>query len=136
MSHWSEKYIGNEYQANTADCARLLSEVRRKEFKLPVPDDIEIARKSSRLGRVGQMVDLVGEYGERTDSPKEGDAVLMIAMGRPSHIGVYCVVNGEPSVLHAMENAGMVVLHRIRDLSRVFLTVEGYYAWKQCNRAV
>ena len=130
MKHWSEKYIGQPYAINTDDCARLLSRVRVEEFGLPVPSDIDIKRKSSRLGRVGQMSDLVDEYGEKTNSPQEGDAVLMMCRGRPSHIGVYCIVNNEPCVLHAMENAGMVVLHRIRELNRVFLTVEGYYAWK------
>ena len=134
MPHWSEKYIGSPYIVNSADCARLLSNVRRTEFNLPVPNDIEMERKASRLGRTAQMSDLVGEYGEKTDSPKEGDAVLMMCRGRPSHIGVYCIIDGEPAVLHAMENAGMVVLHRIRELNRVFLTVEGYYAWKPCNK--
>lgn len=130
MSHWSEKYIGQEYKINSADCARLLSKVRQQEFGLPVPEDIEIERSASRLGRVGQMSDLVDAYGEKTKNPKEGDAVLMLCRGRPSHIGCYCIVNNEPCVLHAMENAGMVVLHRIRELNRVFLSVEGYYSWK------
>lgn len=130
MPHWTEKYIGQPYAAHTADCARLLSKVRSEQFKLPVPTDIEVERAASRLGRIGQMQDLVSEYGQRTDTPNEGDAVLMLNRGRPSHIGVYTIVNGEPCVLHAMENAGMVVLHRIRELNRVFLTVEGYYSWK------
>ena len=29
-----------------------------------------------------------------------------------------------------MENAGMVVLHKIRELDKYFLKVEGYYKWK------
>jgi len=130
MSHWSEKYIGQAYMPHTADCARLLSRVRSEQFGLPVPTDIEVDRAASRLGRIGQMSDLVAEFGQRTENPQEGDAVLMLNRGRPSHIGAYCIVNGEPCVLHAMENAGMVVLHRIRELNRAFLTVEGYYSWK------
>jgi len=130
MKHWSEKYIGQPYAINTDDCARLLSRVRTEQFGLPVPSEVEIERRASRLGRAGQMSDLVDTYGKKTDIPEEGDAVLMMCRGRPSHIGIYCVVNNEPCVLHAMENAGMVVLHRIRELNRVFLTVEGYYAWK------
>lgn len=130
MPHWSEQYIGLPYETNTADCARLLAKVRSEVFNLPVPSDIEIERSASRLGRIGQMTDLVSGYGEKTDSPQEGDAVLMLCRGRPSHIGSYCIVDNEACVLHAMENAGMVVLHRIRELDRVFLTVEGYYTWK------
>lgn len=130
MSHWTERYIGQEYKTGTADCARLLASVRREVFGLPVPADIEIERAASRLGRTGQMADLVNAYGESTNNPKDGDAVLMICRGRPSHIGAYALINGEPCVLHAMESTGHVVLHKIRELHRVFLTVEGYYAWK------
>lgn len=130
MNHWSEAYIGQPYQIGSADCAKLLGQVRRDIFKLPVPDEIEVQRSESRLGRVGQMTDLVDVYGDLTDKPNEGDAVLMICAGRPSHIGVFCIVNGEKCVLHAMENAGMVVLHKIRELEKFFLKVEGYYKWK------
>jgi hypothetical protein len=129
-THWTERYIGQEYEAGTADCARLLARVRHEEFGLPVPSDIEVERAASRLGRAGQMEDLVDAYGYKTEAPKDGDAVLMLCRGRPSHIGAYALVNGEPCVLHAMENAGHVVLHRIRELHRVSLQVEGYYAWK------
>lgn len=130
MPHWTEKYVGQPYAVHTADCARLLSKVRQEQFNMPVPTDIEVERAASRLGRVGQMQDLVSEFGKKTENPQDGDAVLMMNRGRPSHIGVYTVINGDPCVLHAMENAGMVVLHRIRELNRVFLTVEGYYSWK------
>lgn len=130
MSHWSEKYIGQPYMLHSADCARLLAKVRKEQFGQEVPTEIEVDRAQSRLGRLGQMKDLVAEFGIRTDTPKEGDAVLMNCRGRPSHIGIYCEVDNEPCVLHAMQNADMVVLHRIRELNRVFLTVEGYYSWK------
>lgn len=131
MSHWSAKYIGQPHATHTADCARFLAQVRKEQFGLPVPTDIEVDRAASRLGRVGQMQDLVDEFGQKTENPQEGDAVLMLCRGRPSHIGVYCIVNNEPCVLHSMENAGMVVMHKIRELSRVFLSVEGYYTWKR-----
>lgn len=128
--HWSENYIGDPYVLGDADCARLVASVRKEIYKLPVPSDVEVDRAGSRLGRVGQMGDLVEMYGQRTDNPEEGDVVLMICRARPSHVGVYCIVDNEPCVLHAMENAGMVVRHRLRDLPKVLLTVEGFYKWK------
>jgi len=128
--HWSSKYIGRPYVLGDADCARLLSDVRVEQFGLPVPSIVDVDRAQSRLGRAGQVDDLVHEYGAPTDSPKDGDAVLMICAGRPSHVGVYCLVDGDPCVLHAMQNAGMVVLHKIRELNRCFLKIEGYYSWK------
>lgn len=128
--HWSTKYIGQPYVAGEADCARLLCQVRREQFGMPVPDEAEIERRASRLARVTQLTDGVEAFAVRTERPQEGDAVLMVCRGRPSHIGVFCMVGEEPCVLHAMENAGMVVLHKLRELSRVFLTVEGFYKWK------
>lgn len=130
MAHWSEAYIGEPYIKGEADCARLLCRVRREVFSLPVPSGAEIDRAASRLGRAAQMEDGVEAFGERVSDPKEGDAVLMICRGRPSHIGVFCIVDGERCVLHAVENIGMVVLHRLRDLHKTMLAVEGFYAWK------
>lgn len=130
MKHWSEKYIGQPYIVGQNDCARFAAKVKRSEFSFNVPEEIEVERAASRLGRIGQMEDLVSAYGEKTDFPIEGDAVLMLCRGRPSHLGIYCIVDKEPCVLHAMEGAKMVVLHKIRELERVFLKVEGYYKWK------
>ena len=130
MTHWSEKYIGQAYSRGDADCARLVCQVRAEVFGLPVPSDAHIERAESRLGRAAQMADGVEAFGLPVSIPKEGDAVLMLCRGRPSHIGVFCHVNDEDCVLHAMENAGMVVLHKLRDLPRVMLSVEGFYRWK------
>lgn len=129
-AHWSARYIGEPYLPEEADCARLVARVRVEVFGLPVPDAVDVKRAASRLKRAAQLKDAVEAFGELTDSPAEGDAVLMYCLGRPSHIGVFCLVNGERCVLHAMENAGHVVLHRLRDLHRVMLTVEGFYRWK------
>ena len=128
--HWTERYIGAPYVPNEADCARLLCRVRREVFDRDVPQEAELERAASRLGRVAQMRDAVELLGMPTQNPQEGDAVLMFCRSRPSHIGVYCVIGGEPCVLHAMESARQVVLHRLRELDRVNLSVEGFYAWK------
>ena len=130
MAHWSDSYIGQPYIKGEADCARLLCRVRREVFALPVPDEAEVDRAASRLGRAYQMADGVEAFGERVASPTEGDAVLMFCRGRASHIGVFCRVDGEPCVLHAQENLGMVVRHRLRDLSKCLLSIEGFYRWK------
>lgn len=130
MAHWSEAYIGEPYVRGDADCARLLCRVRREVFGLPVPAAAEIERAASRLGRAAQMADGVDAFGVPVNDPEEGDAVLMLCRGRPSHIGVFCRVDGLRCVLHAMENHGMVVLHRLRDLHRAGLDIEGFYRWK------
>lgn len=128
--HWTETYIGRPYVLGESDCARLVCDVRREVFGAPVPEDAEPERAASVRSRYQQMQEGVAEYGERTESPVDGDVVLMLCRGRPSHVGTYGLVNGEPHVLHAMQNAGMVVLHRLRDLPRFNLQVEGFYKWK------
>jgi cell wall-associated NlpC family hydrolase len=128
--HWSENYIGRPYNLGDADCAALVVDVRQNEFAGNVPEFVEAMRENTRLKRVEQLESLAKQATEKTDNPQEGDIVLMLCRGRPSHVGVYCIVDNEPSVLHAMENAKMVVRHRIRDLNRFFLSVEGYYKWK------
>ncbi len=128
--HWTEQYIGQPYVRGAADCAALAVQVRREVFGRDVPSAVEQERAASALGRARQMAEGVADYGQRIAAPVDGDVVLMHCCGRPSHVGVYCVIDGEPYVLHAMENAGMVVLHRLRDLPRVLLSVEGFYRWK------
>ncbi|GHU34206.1 hypothetical protein AGMMS50256_27500 [Betaproteobacteria bacterium] len=130
MTHWAEKYIGKPYIYGKSDCARLVCDVRREVFNLPVPEAAEPGRRDSMLGLYRQLSDVVGEWLFAVDDPEEGDAVLMLCRGRPSHIGVFCKVAGEPCVLHAMKNAGMVVLHRLREIEKYFLSVEGFYRWK------
>lgn len=130
MAHWCEKYIGRPYVLGESDCAALYAEVSRDVFGANPPTAADVERAKSALGRSVQITDGVEQLGRKVEQPQEGDAVLMVCRGRPSHIGVFCVVNGENSVLHAMRNAGAAVLHRIRDLSRVSLSVEGYYTWK------
>lgn len=127
--HWSETYIGKPYRLGDADCAALVCEVREQQFDGTVPEFVLAMRENTRLKRVEQLEALAREAVTTTDNPVEGDVVLMICRGRPSHVGVYCVVDNEKSVLHAMENAKMVVRHRIRDLEKFGLKVEGYYKW-------
>lgn len=129
-AHWSAPYIGQPYVLGEADCARLVCRIRAEVFGAPVPDDTDVQRAASAYGRALQMAEGVTHFADRIECPAEGDVVLMTCRGRPSHVGVYCVVDGEPSVLHALASPGMVVRHRLRDLGRVRLAIEGFYRWK------
>lgn len=130
-SHWSDAYIGRPYMAGSADCAHLAAEVRREVFHDASVATIErIERAASALGRVHQVEELAARHGRRTAAPADGDAVLMLCRGRPSHVGIYCLIGTDAYVLHAMANAGEAVRHRLRDLPRVGLAVEGFYQWK------
>jgi cell wall-associated NlpC family hydrolase len=130
MPHWAEAYVGMPFVLGEYDCASLAVQVRREVFKRPVPDGLERERAASTLGRCRQMADGMADYGVRTTTPAEGDLVLMRCLGRPSHVGVYCVVDGEPTVLHALRKPGMAMLTSIRRLPAINLALEGYYQWK------
>jgi cell wall-associated NlpC family hydrolase len=130
MSHWSENYIGTPYVHGAADCGRFVCRIHEEVFGRRAPTEAEAARAVSAFGRMAQIGDVLQDFARPIAVAEEGDIVLMYCRSRPSHVGVYCLVDGEPAVLHAMANAGHVVLHKLRDLPRVFLRVEGFYRWK------
>lgn len=125
--HWAQQYVGQPYIEGEHDCAAFAARVQREVFRR------EIFLPTARAGLRGnaRMIDtLAADYAVPTTTPRDGDAVLMVSRGRLSHVGIYCLFGNVPYVLHAMKNAGMVVLHRIRDLDNQGLTLEGYYQWR------
>lgn len=124
--HWSEQYVGTAYA--DCDCAQLAQRVQREMFGRA------IAMPSERDGGVfalsAQIQRLRDDYGTRTETPAEGDAVVTCQHGRLWHVGIYVVIGGEPYVLHAVRSAGQACLHKLRDLARWGFTVEGYYQWR------
>jgi len=125
MAHWSDRYLGLPYAE--ADCAELAARVQREVFGR------EIGLPSERDGGPFALSDRIaqhrGDYAEQVSRPRDGDAVLMRARGRLNHIGVYCDIGGEGWVLHALRNAAQACRHRVTDLPRHQLELEGYYRW-------
>lgn len=130
MAHWSTKYVGQPYVYGEADCGHLVMKVSREEFGAQIPSDDDLIRVQSNLKLISQLQQTVSNLLCKVNSPCDGDIVLMLCRGRPSHVGVYCDIDGIPFVLHATKSAGQVVLHRIDYLPLAFLSVEGYYRWK------
>lgn len=127
-AHWSDKYVGLPYIEVEQDCAALAARVQREAFGREIRLPSERCHGLRSLS--AQIVSLRDDYGKPTEAPVDGDAVLMIGRGRLSHIGVYCVIDDAPYVLHAMRNAHQVVRHRLRELPNQGLAVEGFYRWK------
>lgn len=127
MQHWSHQFVGQPYVPRENDCAALAAKVQREIFGR----DIRLPTERALHGRgFAEQIDrLKADYACLVVAPQEGDAVLMICKGRPSHIGIYCVIAGEPWVLHAVRNAGQVVLTRLRELGANGLAIEAYYRW-------
>ncbi|POB00168.1 hypothetical protein C2134_02955 [Chromobacterium sinusclupearum] len=125
--HWSDRYVGLDYVADTADCAVLASTVARdvlgREIELPGE------RRPGPFGRNALIQQHRQELARRIDEPMEAQPVLLISRGRAQHIGVMCRLAGEWWVLHADEAAGFVLRQRLRDLPRQGYQVEGFYEW-------
>lgn len=133
-AHWSDRYVGLPYVEGKFDCGALAELVQREVFgrEIHLPSERRYAGKrdvEKFQAMAGQIEAERANFAERTETPKDGDAVLLIARGYPMHIGVYCVLQGEPWVMHAVDSCGAVVRCRIRDLVMRALKIEGFYRW-------
>lgn len=127
MAHWCEKFVGMPYIEEEFDCAHFVEQVMREQFgrELDLPKEHATDYRAQQRQIAGAKAD----YIEATDTPREGDCVLIISRGRTEHIGVYCVINGLAYVLHNHRAAGRVCLHRIINLPAQGMAVENYYRW-------
>lgn len=127
MSAWTDQYVGQPYVKDELDCGGWVERIMRERFGREVALPRE--RAQGLRPRSAQIAERIGDFCRPTLAPTEGDVVLMRCRGTLWHVGLY-VVQDEPRVLHAMEGrAGQVQLHRIRDLARVGIVLEGYYTW-------
>jgi hypothetical protein len=134
MAHWSDRYVGRPYVEGSFDCGALAELVQREVFakEIHLPSERRYVGKRD-VERFQAMASQIAaekvNFAEPVTVPRDGDAVLLMARGYPQHIGVFCMLQGEPWVMHAADSCGQVVRCRIRDLASRCLAVEGYYRW-------
>jgi len=135
LAHWAEKYVGLPCGPNEDfDCADLALLIQREEFNRFIQGPNEHLYRGHqghmkyRLMQE-QIKSLLHKYVASTDSPREGDPVLMTTRGYTQHIGVFCKIQGEVWILHAVDAAEQVVLQRRNGLDIRGLKIEGYYRW-------
>lgn len=118
-----ERFVGLPYDADTFDCADLVVLVQRELFGRDV-----ILPNGRPRGARGQasLGELSKPYGIATQTPTDGDLVVMLQGGRPSHVGTYFFLAHEPRVLHVRADGAFSELTPVRELAT---PVEGYYAW-------
>lgn len=125
--HWVERYLNRSYVDREYDCASLFCEVLREQFDKDVPDYGE--RPALRSARADWLETELKSRARRLKEPVEGCGVLMMSEGAYRHIGVYCIVNSRPHILHNVKDRG-ARLTRPEDLPLLTgLTIEGYYEW-------
>lgn len=125
MMHWSEQYIGMQWDAKTFNCADLAALVQREQFGHAV--QIEGAHSPDFKALDAAIRAGIDTAAFEVQVPKDGDGVL-IRSGSLLHVGIYCE-KAIPAVLHNVNKAG-VVCHAVRDLARYGFVIEGYYTWK------
>lgn len=125
-----DRYIGIPYSARHMDCADLAAMVQHDLFGRTVLLARPRPMRSDQQAQV--IAAYCGELGTRTDTPRDGDAVLMRDTGAAmaGHLGTYFFINYAPHVLHTSHTLGGSRLHRIQELSAYGLQLEGFYAWK------
>lgn len=125
--HWSDRYIGEPYIPEIADCAvlavRVAKEVFGKDIALPVPHAATIRAQAKQIDA------LKDDYARRIETPVDGCPVLLIGRGRNCHIGIMCWLANEWWVLHANQSFQFVTRERLRDVTRLHYQVEGFYEW-------
>lgn len=111
------------------DCADYVVHVQKELFGREV--HVPGARPRGKYAHQ-QLHGAAQQYATPTDTPVEGDLVLMYDLqdsDTPSHAGVYVMLGGEPHVMHNAYRTGGSVTHCLRNLAKFGITVEGYYKW-------
>ncbi|WP_420585840.1 hypothetical protein [Ruegeria sp.] len=125
---WAEQWVLRPPRSGTRDCTCFVEEVSRLQFGRVL--DLPSATCGARA-RDAQVKKRADDFARPTDTPQDGDAVLMTILGarrlQSYHIGLY-VAAETPQVLHWMHNIG-AALHPLDQLDRIGLDLEGIYAW-------
>lgn len=132
--HWTSKYVGRPVVKGEFDCAVLAQTVQREVFGKTVELPSERPEAEGVLSRMRDRTTMIAEgkaaFAERTNSPREGDAVLIQTRGYLQHIGTLAFINNDVWVLHTDDRSKRVVLSRAREMGIRGLQIEGYYRWK------
>ena len=123
MSHWSDEWLGRQYELDRFNCADLVLAVQREHFDRCL--DIVGAHPTGPLAQACAVEEAGWRPVHRIDTPLDGDVVLLQNRGRLRHIGVYCALR-EGMVLHAVKRMG-VIRTAVRDLPQIRMSLEGFY---------
>jgi hypothetical protein len=122
MNEWVLKYVGTQPQS----CAHLALDIQQDIFGRSPNIGLDKFEYENRE----KILEDVGAYGIFETEVLTGDIVLMSGRSRNDHIGTVIINNGEPHVLHFLNNVG-VSCTNLRWLKVLpGLNIEGYYRLK------
>jgi hypothetical protein len=124
--------VGMAYEAGAFDCSDLVALVLRELFgqALALPPHAE--RPGGRAGRRALIRGMQEQLAKPLDAPELGAVALMQQSvdggGTVWHLGVIFGDANEWWVLHNAQTLGGVWLHRMKELGRLGLQMEGVYS--------
>jgi hypothetical protein len=126
--HWSRKYLKIPYEK--MNCSEYVEFVLRDHFK------IDFTFPQNKGNVFSQSAQIKSDFvkfasAQKTDSPSEGDLVMMNGIRKMCHIGLLVKIKNVLYVLHNQKNIGSASLHKIKDLGNFGLTLEGVYKWQK-----
>jgi cell wall-associated NlpC family hydrolase len=133
MNHWAEAYIGKPWCVaadgpDAFDCWGLVVDIQRQHYGrtleiIPVEQD--------NLRQLIRTIEThpVRQDWQPTNTPNEGDVVLLRQSRHPIHVGVWLDVDGG-GVLHAERQSG-VVFQEQHSLSLSGWKIEGFYRYAE-----
>lgn len=126
---WFYKYLNLPYKNH--NCFEFIVMIMNKEFGLTIGNLPKY--ETSLNGMNKQIIEHKLDYvePEKINQPVTGDVVLMHSNREMNHVGLFIHSNGVDYVIHCMKGFGFSMLHKIRDLDKHGLNLEGYYRWRK-----
>lgn len=130
MKHWIDEYVGMPYVIDTFDCVGLISLVYKQELQTDL--ELPTERNEGVFLLSQQIAESMDDYVDNVSLNKaqDFDVVLMKHKGKLNHTGLFFRVGNVPYVLHNIRSINQVVAHKIKDLEKINLFVEGIYRFK------
>lgn len=141
----AQRYVGMPYEAGQFDCADLAVQVQRELFgrvvalpaHQPAREEQQLRRPAGARGQGAMILSLRETLAQRVEAAADGcGALLWEPEGDPGqdlrrwHIGTVFLHAGEIWVLHNSALLGGAALHRLDDLRRMGMRLEGFYVWR------
>ena len=129
----AERYVGMAYVADEFDCSDLVAQVQTELFGKTLRLPPHAQRPGGRAGRRRMISAMCEALATELAAPEHGAVIMMKQPaddggGMLWHMGVMFAQDHEWWVLHNAQTLGSVWLHRLSELGKLGLQVEGYYA--------
>jgi hypothetical protein len=126
--HWSDRYVGLPYIAESGDCAALAARVAKEVLR------IDCVLPTSHAATLRAQAEQIMEYRDSLATPiahpLDAQPALFVGRGRTCHIGVVCLIDSQVWILHADQGSGFVVRERLQIMTQPHrFQLEGFYKW-------